>query len=519
MNGGAGRTARPAELNCAILLFAWLFAGCGSDEVPVSNLPEETAFADYNSTRLGARLSELSAEHPGESGFAIIRYGQPALAARVAMADLAEKSLDVQYYIWEADPTGRILADRLVRAADRGVRVRVLVDDINMSGRDARIGALDAHPNIEIRIFNPFKHRKFRVLDFATDLARVNHRMHNKIMITDNALSLVGGRNVGAHYFAAHTESNFRDLDIAGAGPIVRETSKVFDRFWNGPWSVPASDVVGSSYSEEDHKSAVEAIRAEMREDDYSLPTEEDTRQLVERLEEIFADLIWAPGEIIWEDPSKIQDGVQSGRMNEQLYNRMQSLKEELLIESAYFVPRDRGVEAAKTLTDRGVKVRVLTNSLIANDVLAAHAGYSKYREDLIRAGVELYELRPYPGPVDQKVMSAQSKAALHTKAIVFDREAVFIGSFNLDPRSAAINTEAGIYVESRELAQQVIDYMNEGVAPENAYRVVLDDNDDLRWVIEKDGVKLDYDADPNSSWYQRWLAGFIRLLPVEQQL
>lgn len=168
---------------------------------------------------------------------------------------------------------------------------------------------------------------------------------------------------------------------------------------------------------------------------------------------------------------------------------------------------------------NRGARVRVLTNSLAANDVLAAHAGYSKYRKSFVEAGVELYELRPFPGPVHKKIAAAESQAALHTKAIVFDRKDVFIGSFNLDPRSSSINTEAGIYVESPKLAAQVIDYMDEGVAPENAFRVILDDDDDLRWVIEKDGVRVDYDVDPISKWHQRWLAGFIRILPVEQQL
>ncbi len=482
-------------------------------------MPETTAFAEHESTAIGARLAELAADHPGHSGFAIIRYGQPALAARIALADLAEKSLDVQYYIWEADATGRILTERLVRAADRGVKVRVLVDDINLSGRDTRVAALDAHPGIEIRIFNPFKYRRFRVLDFATDLARVNHRMHNKMMIMDNALSLVGGRNIGAHYFASHTRSNFRDLDIVGAGPIVRETSNVFERFWSGPWSIPVAKLVKRPHTVTDHRSAIEAVRREIAQDNYPFPIETDTRSLLGRLDEIFLDLVWAPGEIVWEDPSTIYEGTSSGRMNEALHERLQSLERELLIESAYFIPRDRGIEAARSLRERGVKVRVLTNSLSANDVLAAHAGYSKYRKDLIGAGVELHELRPFPGPVDKKVVSTDSKAALHTKAIVFDREAVFIGSFNLDPRSADINTEAGIYVESPELARQVIDYMAEGIEPENAFRVLLDDDGDLRWVIEKDGFRLHYEKDPNSRWHQRFIAGLIRLLPVEQQL
>ena len=498
---------------------ALTLAGCGPDDPQVNDMPEVTAFAEHESTTIGSQLAELANNHPGRSGFAIIRNGQPALAARIALADLAEKSLDVQYYIWESDPTGRILTERLLRAAERGVRVRVLVDDINLSGRDARIAAFDAHPNIEIRIFNPFEHRGFRLIDFATDLARVNHRMHNKIMIMDNALSLVGGRNIGAHYFQSHAVSNFRDLDIVGAGPIVRETSNVFDRFWNGPWSVPVAKLVDRSYTAKDHRSAVEAIRSEIEVDNYPLPIDTDVQNLLDRLDEIFANFVWAPGQIIWEEPSKVFEDDSTGHMNEALHRRMQDLEQELLIESDYFVPRDRGIKAAKNLQERGVKVRVLTNSLSANDVLAAHAGYSKYRKDLLRAGVELYELRPFPGPVDKKIISAESKSALHTKAIVFDREAVFIGSFNLDPRSANINTEAGLYVESPELAQQVIEYMDEGVEPENAFRVLLDDDGDLRWVIERDGLRLDYDKDPNSAWYQRWAAGLIRVLPVEKQL
>ncbi|MEJ2516270.1 MAG: phospholipase D family protein [Gammaproteobacteria bacterium] len=478
-----------------------------------------TAFTEYESTAIGKRLAEMAEQHPGESGFAIIRYGQPALAARIALADLAEKTLDVQYYIWEADETGRILAERLYRAAERGVRVRVLLDDINLSGRDARIAALDSHPNLEIRIFNPFKNRKFRFLDFIADLGRVNHRMHNKMMIMDNALSLVGGRNVGSHYFEAHSQSNFRDLDIVGAGPIVRETSEVFDRFWNGPWAIPMAEVVGQTQAPDAHKAAIQAIRDQMAADNYPLPTETEVRALMDRLDQIFEDLVWAPGKIVWEDPTSIYEGVKQGRMNAALHERMEQLDTELLIESAYFVPRDRGVAAAAALRDRGVDVRVLTNSLSSNDVLAAHAGYAKYRNALLDAGVELYELRPYPGPIEKKVVSGRSKAALHTKAIVFDRKDVFIGSFNLDPRSSMINTEAGIYVESPELARQVIDYMAEGVSPENAFRVVDTGNGELQWIIEEDGQRVTFDTDPDSTWFQRWLASLIAILPIEEQL
>jgi putative cardiolipin synthase len=492
---------------------------CG-DAMPtnVERTPS-TAFTDHESTRIGGELAERAAQHPGDSGFAIIRYGRQALTARVALADLAERTLDVQYYIWEADATGRILAERLVRAAERGVRVRVLVDDMNMSGRDARIAALDAHPNIEIRLFNPFGNRKHRALDFLTDMSRVNHRMHNKIMVMDNAVALVGGRNVGAHYFEAHTESNFRDLDIAAVGPIVREVSDVFDRFWNGEWSVPISAVADRPFTEDDHRTAIAEIRQQIEQDDYPFPVDVDVEQLRGELSDVFDRLIWAKGKVIWDDPSSIYDGVKSGRMNEALYDRLGRLESELLIESAYFVARDRGVEMARDLEKRGVHIRVLTNSLAANDVLAAHGGYAKFREDLIKAGVELYELRPDPGPIRKTPLVGKSKAALHTKAIVFDRRDVFIGSFNLDPRSGSINTEAGLYVESPELAQQVIDYMDAGVSPENAYRVIVDDDGDLRWIVEIDGQRVDYDKDPMSTWWQRAVAKVVQWLPIEEQL
>jgi putative cardiolipin synthase len=477
------------------------------------------AFAEHESTKIGGQLVARAAEHPGESGFAIIRYGRQALTARVALADLAERTLDVQYYIWEADATGRILAERLVRAAERGVRVRVLVDDMNMSGRDARIAALDAHPNIEIRLFNPFARRKHRVLDFLTDMARVNHRMHNKIMVMDNAVALVGGRNVGAHYFEAHTQSNFRDLDIAAVGPVVREVSDVFDRFWNGDWSVPIGSITGRPFTESEHRAAIAEIREQIDKDNYPFPVDIDAQELQGQLNDVFDRLVWAKGKVVWDDPSSIYDGIKSGRMNEALYERLRNLESELLIESAYFVARQRGVDMVREFEKRGIKVRVLTNSLAANDVLAAHGGYAKYREDLIKAGVQLYELRPDPGPIRKTPVPGKSRAALHTKAIVFDRKDVFIGSFNLDPRSGSINTEAGLYVQSPELSGQVIDYMNEGVSPDVAYRVVLDDNGDLRWIVEVDGQRIDYDRDPMSRWWQRVVARIVQLLPIEEQL
>ena len=512
------RIAQLASTGFAILLASLLFTGCAS--VP-KDYPRtsSTAFTEYLDTGVGQLFEEAAVQHPGESGFAIIRYGRPAFISRVALTELAEKTLDVQYYIWEADATGRLLADRLIRAADRGVRVRLLIDDLTTTGRDSLIAALDAHPNIEIHIFNPFANREARALDFIVDLGRVNHRMHNKLMVMDNAVAIVGGRNIGNHYFDVATDANFRDLDIAAAGPVVRDISRVFDHFWNGDWSVPIGALVDQHYTAGDLAEVRSLLQERIAQDDYPYPLDQDVDELKAELVSIRDSFIWAQGQIVWDDPSEVKEGIQEGKLITALRKKMDTLQEELLIESAYFVVKDRGIESARLFNERGVRVRVLTNSMASNDVLAAHAGHAERRKQLVENGVELYELRPDAGAPRKKMISGESKASLHTKAMVFDRESVFIGSYNLDPRSASINTEAGLYVESPELARQVIEYMDVGVQPENSYRVLLDEDGDLVWVTEDDGVEVRYHKDPESTFWQRFMSGFIILLPVEHQL
>ena len=280
-----------------LLLSIVLFTGCAT--VP-GDYPRtsSTAFEGYLDTRLGAMIEEDAVQHPGESGFAIIRYGRPAFTARVALTELAEKSLDVQYYIWAADATGRLLAERLIEAADRGVRIPVLVDDINLAVRDAIIAAMDAHPNIEIRIFNPFANRALRVFDFLFDLERVNHRMHNKLMVMDNAVAIVGGRNIGNHFFGVATDANFRDLDIAAAGPVVREVSGVFDHFWNGDWAVPIAALVDRPYSESDLQAVREFMAEKIAADNYPYVVRSDVAALQAELVSIRDRFIWARGRL-----------------------------------------------------------------------------------------------------------------------------------------------------------------------------------------------------------------------------
>ena len=513
-----GKSRFPSPGHVVVVLFTMLTFGCAS--VPKDYTRSDSkAFTDYLDTSVGQLFEEAAVQHPGESGFAIIRKGRQAFTARVALTELAEKTLDLQYYIWEADETGWILAEHLIKAADRGVRVRLLIDDITLAGRDAGVAAMDAHPNITIQVFNPFAHRDARMIDFATDLGRVNHRMHNKIMVMDNAVAIIGGRNIGNHYFGVDTHANFRDLDIAAAGPVVRDISTVFDYFWAGDWAVPIAALVDRPYTADDLDKVRVSVRGLIEAGNYPYPLDDDIANLRSELTSIRDNFIWAPGQIVWDDPAELEKGIKAGKMISLLQNKVASLEHELTMESAYFVILDKGVETARLLNEKGVKIRVLTNSLASNDVVAAHAGYSVTRDDLIANGVEVYEMRPDAGVIKQRVAAGSSKAALHTKAMVFDRESVFIGSFNLDPRSASINTEAGLYVKSPELAAQVLEYMDEGVQPDNSYRVLLDESGDLVWVTEVDGEEVRYDDEPETTFGQRFMSGFISILPVEHQL
>jgi putative cardiolipin synthase len=500
-----------------------MLAGCATTLPKDVQRTPSTAFANYDTTSAGQLFEEVAQRHPGKSGFSLIQKGRRAFTGRIAMTAIAEKTMDLQYYIWEADTSGRILALRLIEAADRGVRVRILLDDHTLEGRDSRIAAMDAHPNIEIRVFNPFAHRGWRLFGFLTDFDRINHRMHNKLVVVDNALAIVGGRNIGNHYFGVEPDTNFRDLDVAAAGPIVRELSRVFDYFWNGDWSYPIAALVEQTYTEADLREVMATVREMINKEKYPYPLDEDVESLIGQLGEIRDRLIWAPGRVVWDDPSSIAEGKKVDDIQEAIYRKLETLEKELLIESAYFVARERGIEMVKKLVAKGVRVRILTNSLASTDVVAAHGGYASGRKRLIENGAEIYELRPdaVSKTVTEKRYFAggRSRAALHTKAIVFERDSALIGSLNMDPRAGEINTEAVIYVKSEELARQVIAYMDEGVLPKNSYRVQLDDYGNLVWITEKDGQEVRYTKDPESTFWQRFVSGFVQSLGIEGQL
>lgn len=480
--------------------------------------PVSYALAPTQDTRLGAYFAEDAAANPGTSGVALLRYSNPALVTRLAFADAPEHTLDLQYYIWDADVTGRLLGERLYRAAERGVRVRVLLDDHSVVGRDAALARLSGHPNVSIRAFNPYR-RTWRAVDVLTDFRRINRRSHNKLYIADNALAIVGGRNIADHYFGAHGRSNYRDLDVVAAGPVVREVSAVFDDFWNSAYAVPYGAFVKDAPTPEDADAQADTMRAAIASGPLPYPVDEEIAFLRAARDRLRAQLIWAPTRVLFDAPEKTSDRSVRGVADE-LTALAHAAEDEILIENAYLVPRKPMVEASQSLRDRGVRVRMLTNSLASTDVAAVHSGYKKRRGDLIRAGVELYELRPDASARQRwSPSAADTRSSLHTKAMVIDARHVVIGSYNLDPRSANINSECVLLIDSPALAEQAVAFLDEGVDPANAYRVTLDGRK-LRWTAAgPDGQPQVATREPETGWWQRLITGVLGLLPIESQL
>jgi len=380
-----------------------LIAGCaggfrGRPVVSPALKTVSSALAPDPDTHLARNMMPLAKAHPGCSGFYLLRNGIEALAARLLLAERAERSIDVQYYLLHADLTGYVLVEQLLKAADRGVRVRVLLDDITTKGHDPGLAALDAHANIEVRIFNPFARGVGRWWSFLTDFGRVNHRMHNKSMTFDNQATLVGGRNIGDEYFDAKADANYNDLEFFAVGPVVQEVSQEFDTYWNSAVVVPIPALVGSPPPQD-----LERLRAfltargdEARRSTYKAAFESSLYELFAFQE---GDLQWAPWTLVFDPPEKAEPGFarHAEQVNAQLRPIAESAQTELVMVSPYFVPRDRGVEWVRTLRQRGVRVVIVTNSLSSTDVLPVHAGYARSRKALLKAGVELWEIREDP--------------------------------------------------------------------------------------------------------------------------
>jgi putative cardiolipin synthase len=512
-----------SPLACAAL--AILLSACASLPADPMRIPS-AAPADTASTRFGRALANPVAANPGKSGIYPLANGRDAFAARVLLAGYADRTLDVQYYIWRADTTGQLLIEALWRAAERGVRVRMLLDDANVKGLDATLAALDAHPNIEVRLFNPFANRGMRLLEAIGDFSRINHRMHNKVFIADNQAAIVGGRNVGDEYFDAGSPVGFADLDVVAVGPVVKEASNEFDRYWNSESAYPVASLIARAPPEASAslREQWETLRQEPRSHDYVKAVRET--ELVQRLLEGRLELEWATAQVIADDPGKVlrpASEIEKGLLP-RLEHAMGRTMRELDLVSPYFVPGKEGTRELRALVGRGVQVRVLTNALAATDVGPVHAGYSKYREDLLRGGIRIYELKPGANtlkrdnqPGDKGIGSSSS--SLHAKTFSADRNRIFVGSFNLDPRSATLNTEMGIVIDSPVLAARLSETLDTAI-PLEAYELRLAaTGSGLQWVERTAEGEVVHTTEPESSLLRRIWVRFLSILPIEWML
>jgi putative cardiolipin synthase len=513
---------RVGASNFFVAALALLAAGCAS--LPsLDGRATTSALTDTATTRLGRSATTLASAHPGKSGIHSIPIPTDAFAARVLLAAAADKSLDIQYYIWHSDQTGTLLFEAVWRAAERGVRVRILLDDANTEGEDDTIATLDAHPNIEIRLYNPLMQRSARLTNFVTDFTRVNRRMHNKSFTADNQATIVGGRNVGNEYFGAGDEVVFTDLDVLAIGPVVNEVSKEFDLYWNSASAYPADRILAKPSAEA--AAALEAKFAAVRADPEATRYIQAPRetQLVKELIDHKLPLDWAEARVVADDPAKTLDTT--ARRDVLLITEVMPLmgppKSSFDLVSPYFVPGDTGTAALEQLAQRGVKVRVLTNSLAATDVAPVHAGYAKRRCDLLRAGVRLYELKPSAAPYPKETKSVGSGASgsavqLHAKTSAVDGERIFVGSFNFDQRSALLNTEMGMVIESPALARRLSSALDAG-APTNAYELrVGADGRCPEWIERTPAGETTYDVEPGTSASKRGWIEFLEILPIE---
>ncbi|MDE2455977.1 MAG: phospholipase D family protein [Burkholderiales bacterium] len=490
-------------------------------------------------TPLGQQTAAWAADRPERSGFRILTNGVDGMLARIEMIDAATRTLDLECYIFRLDESGGLIAAAMLRAADRGVRVRVLLDDGDTAPGDERIAALDEHPNIELRIFNPFAYRGhsnvLRAGEFALRGGSVNYRMHNKLLVADNAIALIGGRNVGDAYFQIDPESHFGDDDLFAAGPIVRRMSKSFDEYWNSAQAIPAAALAQAA---PDRGAPLRRLRASLLRPRPELEAKglRYTARLKsgEPLAGILdqpALLAWGAAQLIVDSPDKrrVILGQEWGETAfEPVMQAMSRVKSELLIVTPFFVPGRKGMAVIEGLRRRGVEVRVLTNSLESTTELAVHSAYSRYRTQLLADGVKLFEVRAQLGSAAgsgaPQWMARSGHYSLHAKLFVFDRESIFIGSMNFDERSENINTEIGALIDSPDLARQTATRFEEITRLENAYAVKRVPGSDghpprLEWLTRKNGRLITLSKDPARSPLQRVKAGLMGLLPLDGEL
>ncbi len=516
-------------LHLIVIFFPMLFlSSCA--RLP-DNFDRTTSFAILNTenTKLGQGATRILDSSSNESAFLLLGNGLDAFVARVALAQSAEKSIDAQYYLLQKDMIGQLFVDQLLIAADRGVRVRLLVDDMDMESREAGTAVLDSHPNIEVRLFNPFGRNTNRLFQYFTGFGKQTRRAHNKSFTVDSVATILGGRNIGNEYFVADPDTAFLDLDVLGVGPVASIVSGSFDLYWNHELSFPISSLVKKLPS-------TEQINIQLAEFKNYISDQEDSfyaqslseSNLAKALKNYEVQFTKAKSSVVWDHPDKLvnDEKSRSNHLITDLAQHLNNTSRELLIISPYFIPGKSGITFFKALRDKGVRVVVLTNSLSSTDVSVVHAGYANYRKALLRMGVELYELNRNLKRDRKKNTTKtgfyQSKTSLHAKTFVLDREKTFIGSLNLDARSLVHNTEIGVIIESEEISGRIASFIEKEIG-KLAFRLELKtSHDNLQYIVWHgivDGKQTSISVEPYTGFWQRFFVGFMRILPIESQL
>lgn len=511
-------------LTTGLLISVFLFLGaCASLPEDFEQIPS-VGWPHPEQTTLGAFIAETAPEDKTLSGVELLVDPGEAFSTRFAIAAFAEETLDMQYYLWKGDLSGQLLLWRALAAADRGVKVRFLIDDIFHSGRDEIYALLDSHPNFELRVFNPMANRGIaRYLNYLANKQQLNHRMHNKIFMADNAVAVLGGRNIGNDYFGIDTKANFFDLDVLTVGEGARQAGAAFDEYWNSKKAVPINVLHDKVFTPMDLDEARERLEESLINLDavpYAVAMEaSETRENLKRWRE---QLIWTQARVVV-DPLERFDGQGESAIVAFAAEHIANIDHELVVESAYLIPSKEGIGRMAELVDGGVRLRFLTNSLMSNNHLTAHSGYMKYRKDMLEAGVELHELRADAALREHFKANEDDHevpAGIHTKSFVIDREQALIGSFNFDPRSRDLNSEIGLVVSDKAFAAQVIEEMNKDFDPANSYRLFLTEKGKLRWEIKNpDGSLTIYKRDPGASIWKRMGARILSWLPIEKEL
>lgn len=503
-----------------VLSFSFALTACAQLH-PRPDLSVEQALPIAADTPLDRAIEPIEARHPDQSGFRLVVEGTEAFAVRAQSARRARRSLDIQTYIWHADLTGMFFGNELLKAADRGVKVRVLIDDLDARANNAGLAALSAHPHIDVRLFNPFASRAGTIAFISEGIrgfGRINRRMHNKSWIADNRIAVVGGRNIGDEYFGASRDANFVDLDFAMIGPVVRDASASFDEYWNSPFAYPMETLDPDAVNHE----RLEKLRGVLA--SHSAEAENSAYAELLSKDDSIARMAAGDWPIEWsasfrfvaDDPFKVtmkRKDAQRAQVGAVLVPLARSTQTSLTIISPYFVPGEAGAGLLTDQAQSGRSVSILTNSLAANDVAAVHGGYSRYRTSLLKGGVQLWELKPLSEGADSSLFGS-SGASLHTKALTVDGTTLFVGSYNLDPRSTWLNCEQGVLVESAVLAKQLEAIFTQQIGARHSWRVTLE-KDALRW---SDGHES-YDSDPKASVGQRFQAWLARVLRLDAQL